>query len=199
MEMEIDFSGPVNSTCSVSLVCCALFTLLDCRASEPVKVIELWPNGAPGEKGNIGEERDTTKPTDPLIAGKPVVRLGNVSKPTIGIYRPPADKRTGAAVLVFPGGGYHILVMDLEGTEVCDWLNSIGVTAVLLKLFRRHHTSTQQPFQRRGAKLLSFTREPREIFAGVPRLVLRLRQRQSFCCFSANACPARRAEGEQGG
>jgi acetyl esterase/lipase len=68
-----------------------------------------------------------------LIAGKLVIRLGNVSKPTIRIYRPPADKDTGAAVLVFPGGGYHILAMDLEGTEVCDWLNSIGVTGVLLK------------------------------------------------------------------
>jgi acetyl esterase/lipase len=74
-----------------------------------------------------------TKPADGLIAGKPVIRLGNVSKPTISIYRPSADRATGAAVVVCPGGGYHILAMDLEGTEVCDWLNSIGVTAVLLK------------------------------------------------------------------
>ena len=111
----------------------AVFTLLGCPASEPIKVIELWPGGAPGEKGDIGEERDTTKPTDQLISGKPVIRLGNVSKPTMSIYRPPAGKDTGAAVLVFPGGGYHILAMDLEGTEVCDWLNSIGVTGVLLK------------------------------------------------------------------
>ncbi len=117
----------------VGLVSFAVFTLLSCPASEPIKVIELWPGGAPGEKGDIGEERDTTKPTDQLIAGKPVIRLGNVSKPTMSIYRPPADKDTGAAVLVFPGGGYHILAMDLEGTEVCDWLNSIGVTGVLLK------------------------------------------------------------------
>ncbi len=133
MEMEIGFFGPVKSTYSVGLLCCALVTLLNCRASEPVKFIELWPNGAPGEKSGIGEERDTTKPTDPLIAGKPLIRLGNVSKPTIGIYRPPADQRTSAAVLVFPGGGYPILAMDLQGTEVCDWVNSIGVTAVLLK------------------------------------------------------------------
>ena len=98
-----------------------------------MKVVELWPNGAPGEKGDIGEERDTTKPSDGWVAGKPVVRLGNVSKPTISVYRPPAGKDTGAAVLVCPGGGYHILAMDLEGTEVCDWLNSIGVTGVLLK------------------------------------------------------------------
>ena len=56
-----------------------------------------------------------------------------MSKPTIAIYRPAAEKETGAAVMVCPGGGYNILAMDLEGTEVCDWLNSIGVTGVLLK------------------------------------------------------------------
>ena len=129
-ETEFGFSRPMKSTGFVGFVCLALLTV---RASEPVKELELWPMGAPGEKGNIGEERDTTKATDQLIAGKPVIRLGNVSKPTIRIYRPPADKNSGAAVLVFPGGGYHILAMDLEGTEVCDWLNSIGVTGVLLK------------------------------------------------------------------
>ena len=98
-----------------------------------VTVIELWPNGAPGEKGDLGEEKDTTKPSDNLVAGKSLIRLGNVSKPTISIYRPAAVKDTGAAVLVCPGGGYNILAMDLEGTEVCEWLNSIGVTGVLLK------------------------------------------------------------------
>ena len=98
-----------------------------------VPVLELWPNGAPGEKGNLGEEKDTTKPSDNLVAGKRLIRLGNVSKPTISIYRPPADKDTGAAVLVCPGGGYSILAMDLEGTEVCEWLNSIGVTGIVLK------------------------------------------------------------------
>ncbi len=115
------------------LVSFVVFTLMDGPASEPVQVLDLWPHGAPGEKGAIGEERDTTKPTDQLIAGKPVIRLGNVSKPTLSIYRPSSSTGTGAAVLVFPGGGYHILAMDLEGTEVCDWLNSIGVTGVLLK------------------------------------------------------------------
>jgi len=117
-----------------TILCCALLVAADCRAAEPSKVIiELWPNGAPNEKGDIGEEKDTTKSTDNLIAGKPLIRLGNVSKPTLHIFRPPADKDTGAAVLVCPGGGYHILAWDLEGTEVCDWLNSIGVTGILLK------------------------------------------------------------------
>ena len=92
--------------------------------------IRLWPGTAPGEKQQLGPEQDMTKPTDNLIAGRSVIRLGNVSEPTITIY--PSSK-PGPAVVVFPGGGYHILAMDLEGTEVCEWLNSIGITAVLLK------------------------------------------------------------------
>ncbi len=81
----------------------------------------------------MGEEKDTTKSTDGRVAGKSVIRLGNVSRPTISVSRPPREKDTGAAVIVCPGGGYHILAMDLEGTEVVEWLNSIGVTGILLK------------------------------------------------------------------
>lgn len=102
-------------------------------AAKPSTVIELWPSTAPGERGDIGAEMDTTKPADNLVAGKRVVRLGNVSKPTLSVYPAPRRKDTGTTVLVVPGGGYHILALDLEGTEVCEWLNSIGVTAVLLK------------------------------------------------------------------
>jgi acetyl esterase/lipase len=103
-----------------------------CRAEEPTP-LRLWPGAAPGEKGGLPPEKDTTGPKDGLIAGRAVIRTGNVSDPTIAVYRPPADRDTGAAVLVCPGGGYYILAMDLEGTEVCEWLNSIGVTGVLLK------------------------------------------------------------------
>lgn len=102
-------------------------------AAAPARIIELWPSTAPGEKGDIGEEKDTTKPTDGLIAGKRVIRLGNVSRPTLALYPAPGRKDVGTTVLVVPGGGYHILAMDLEGTEVCGWLNSIGVSAALLK------------------------------------------------------------------
>ena len=77
-------------------------------------------------------EVDTTSAKDNLIAGKPLIRLGNVSNPTITLYSP-KNGNTGAAVVVFPGGGYQILAIDLEGTEVCDWLNSAGITCVLLK------------------------------------------------------------------
>ncbi len=81
---------------------------------------------------NAPAEVDATTAKDALIAGKPLIRLGNVSNPTITLYSP-TGKNSGAAVVVFPGGGYHILAIDLEGTEVCDWLNSVGATCVLLK------------------------------------------------------------------
>jgi len=103
------------------------------KAAETLPTFPLWPGIAPGETNSPGEEKDMTKTTDGLVAGKPVIRLGNVSQPSVTIYRAPKEKDTGTAVVVFPGGGYNILAMDLEGTEVCEWLNSIGVTGVLLK------------------------------------------------------------------
>lgn len=115
-----------------------------CRGAEPAP-LRLWPGAAPGDQGDIGAERDMFTPQDGLIAGKPIIRLGNVSVPTITLYRPRADKDTGTAVLVFPGGNYHILALDLEGTEVCEWLNSIGVTGVLLK-YRVPERQGQAPF-----------------------------------------------------
>lgn len=103
------------------------------QGAQPSKVFELWPAVVPGENGDIGEEGDTTKSTDGLVAGKRVIRLGNVSKPTLSIYPAARTNDTGTTVLVVPGGGYYILALDLEGTEVCEWLNSIGVSAALLK------------------------------------------------------------------
>jgi len=94
--------------------------------------IALWPRGAPGAISKPAAETDITTASGRLVAGKPVIRLGNVSKPTITLYTP-KDNSSGAAVVVFPGGAYRILAIDLEGTEVCDWLTSIGVTCVLLK------------------------------------------------------------------
>jgi acetyl esterase/lipase len=94
--------------------------------------INLWPGAAPGEQPNQPPEADTTTAKDNLIAGRPLVRLGHVSVPTLTLYTPKRGN-SGAAVVVFPGGGYNILAIDLEGTEVCDWLNSIHVTCVLVK------------------------------------------------------------------
>ena len=94
--------------------------------------LHLWANGAPDATPNPAPEVNTTTAQQPLIAGGPLIRLGNVSDPTLTLYAAKANN-TGAAVVVFPGGGYQILAIDLEGTEVCDWLNSIGVNCILLK------------------------------------------------------------------
>jgi acetyl esterase/lipase len=98
--------------------------------------IQLWSGTAPGSSTAKGPEQDTTTSKDRPVAGRPVVRLGNVSSPTITLYSAHGESPSpagGPAVVVFPGGSYRILAIDLEGTEVCDWLNSIGVNCVLLK------------------------------------------------------------------
>ncbi|MDR2146681.1 MAG: alpha/beta hydrolase [Tannerella sp.] len=97
-------------------------------AQEP---IALFPGGAPGEKGNIPAEIIDTKGNK--VGGETVTRISNVSKPIITVYPAAEEIATGTAVIVCPGGGYNILAYDLEGTEICEWLNELGVTAVLLK------------------------------------------------------------------
>lgn len=92
----------------------------------------LWPHTAPGEPANLPPEADLNADKSATAGGRPYIRLGNISTPTLTLYKP-AGTALGAAVLVFPGGGYKILSVDLEGTEICDWLNSIGVTCVLVK------------------------------------------------------------------
>jgi acetyl esterase/lipase len=82
---------------------------------------------------NPGPEHDATTAKDNLVAGKPVIRLTNVSEPALTFYPAPENRNSGTAVIVFPGGGYHVLALDLEGSEICEWLNSIGVNAALVK------------------------------------------------------------------
>lgn len=94
--------------------------------------LDLWPHGAPGGQASLGTEGNITTASNRLVAGKAVIRLGNVSRPTLTVYSP-KQKNTGATIVVFPGGAYQILAIDLEGTEVCDWLNSVGITCVLVK------------------------------------------------------------------
>lgn len=101
-------------------------------AAEPITVT-LWPGTPPGEAVELPPESDLTKPKDGQVAGRPVIRLGNVSTPQLVVYRPAPAIDTGAAVVICPGGGHHILAWDLEGTEVAEWLNTLGVTGVVLK------------------------------------------------------------------
>lgn len=92
----------------------------------------IWPGVPPDAHAVASPENDTNPETKSPVAGKPWVYVGKVSHPTMTVYSP-KEKNTGAAVVVFPGGGYWILAIDLEGTEVCDWLTSKGITCVLLK------------------------------------------------------------------
>lgn len=94
--------------------------------------LPLWPNGTP-EPYTGDPETDITKPTDRLVDGRPLAHLTNIGTPNLAFYPAPADHNTGAAIVVFPGGSYRILAYDLEGTEVCTWLNSIGVNCALVK------------------------------------------------------------------
>jgi acetyl esterase/lipase len=93
--------------------------------------MQIWPGTAPDARPVAGPETMETDTKD-LVAGRPWVYLSNVSQPTMTVYAP-KGKNTGAAVIVFPGGGYDILAIDLEGTEACDWLTAKGITCVLLK------------------------------------------------------------------
>jgi acetyl esterase/lipase len=111
---------------------CLLAAVISSPAAT-VGPIPLWPGSAPGEKAATEPERDKTTSKDGLVAGKPVIRLGNVTNPELLVYKPLPAKNTRTAVIVFPGGGYSILALDLEGSEICEWLNSIGITAVLVK------------------------------------------------------------------
>ena len=95
--------------------------------------ILIWPGTAPDAQPMPGSEyMASTGPKNELVAGKPYVYLGNISQPTLTVYSP-KGRNTGAAVLVLPGGGFEILAVDLEGTEVCDWLTANGISCVLLK------------------------------------------------------------------
>ncbi|MFY9674694.1 MAG: alpha/beta hydrolase [Terriglobales bacterium] len=113
------------------------FTVL--RAQTPVwqpsqghTQISIWPGAVPGAQPVPGPEYAKTTGKDELVAGKPYLWVKNVTRPTMTVYTP-SGKNTGVAVVVFPGGGFEGLAIDLEGTEVCDWLTSNGITCVLLK------------------------------------------------------------------
>ena len=93
--------------------------------------LPLWPGPVPDARAAVAAE--SAGPVQGhLVADRPWTYVSNVSRPTLTVYAP-SEKNTGAAVVVFPGGGYNILAIDLEGTEACDWLTSRGITCVLLK------------------------------------------------------------------
>jgi acetyl esterase/lipase len=121
-------------------------------ADKPL-VVELWPGKAPDETGNIGAEKVRMSPKldrKQVEVTEPTRMLTNVTKPTITIYRPAKDKDTGTAILICPGGGYWNLYWQLEGEEVAAWLNSLGVTGIILKyrVPRRPDEPEREPARR---------------------------------------------------
>ena len=96
-------------------------------------VLPLWPHGTPEPAPSAEPETDVTKPTDALFHGQRSQRLTHVSRPTLSVYLPAAARETHVAALVFPGGGYRQLAWNGEGTDTCEWLNSIGVACLLVK------------------------------------------------------------------
>src|SRR5215471_4557842 len=94
--------------------------------------VPIWPGAGPDAQSVAGPEVARTTGREWLVAGRPAVGVSNVSRPTMTRYSPDG-KNTGVVVVVFPGGGYLDLAIDLEGTEVCDWLTAKAITCVLLK------------------------------------------------------------------
>ncbi len=94
--------------------------------------VPIWPGAAPDPQPVRGSEIVEPSGNSFLVAGRQVIGVSNVTRPTLTVYSPKGEN-TGVAVIVFPGGGYQALAIDLEGTEVCDWLTSQGITCVLLK------------------------------------------------------------------
>lgn len=94
------------------------------------KPILLFPDGAPGESVKMKQVDDLT---GNKVAGCQVLRISNVSEPTLTFYPAPANNNSGVTIVVNPGGGYNILAYNLEGTEICKRFNSYGINCVLVK------------------------------------------------------------------
>lgn len=96
------------------------------------KQVAIWPGKPPDAQLVPGPETVTTSGKNELIGGRTTTGVTNITRPTMTVYSP-STNNTGVAVVVFPGGGFQELAIDLEGTEVCDWFNAKGITCVLLK------------------------------------------------------------------
>jgi acetyl esterase/lipase len=89
------------------------------------ETIDLWPEGVPGTRRETEEETSRASPAGELVSG--------VQRPLLTVWRPPAGTANGTGVVICPGGGYTVLAVELEGTEVARWLNGLGVTAFVLR------------------------------------------------------------------
>jgi acetyl esterase/lipase len=105
-----------------------------CLAVTPGESIPLWANGAPGSEGLRDKKEVITPPSGPHDS----VKVSSIHNPSLLVYLPPREKATGAAMIIAPGGAHRFLSIDTEGTNVAEWLNSIGVAAFVLKYRLAH-------------------------------------------------------------
>ena len=92
----------------------------------------LWPASVALAKPDSGDRAETTGNGSPLAAGRKWHWATYVTRPTMTVFRP-RGRDSGAAMLVVPGGGFYAVAMDLEGTEICDWVVRQGMTCAVLK------------------------------------------------------------------
>ena len=110
-----------------------MVTTVVAQEAKPSIVKPIWPAKPPGDTVELPPEQDVTKPDAKDAGGKRIIRLTNVSIPTISIYRPSKETDTGTSVIICPGGGHSILAFNHEGTETAEWLTTLGVTGIVLK------------------------------------------------------------------
>ena len=118
-------------------------------ADQP-QIIPLWPNGAPGSEGWTQQEQETLAP--PPI-GIRVVR--NVTQPTLTAFLPDRAAANRAAVIVCPGGAFHFLAIEHEGTQVAGWLNAHGIAAFVLRYRLIETAVDEEVFSRQVQKNLA--------------------------------------------
>lgn len=94
--------------------------------------IPLWPATVALAKPDSGDQPEATGNGSPLVGGRKWHWASYVTRPTMTLYRPKGPN-SGAALLVIPGGGFHAVATDLEGSEICDWAVQQGMTCALLK------------------------------------------------------------------
>lgn len=97
-------------------------------AAEPALTLDVWPGKAPGETGQVAGEK-----VEFFKGALPKKQISNVSRPVLEVFRPAKGGENGAAVVICPGGGFNVLMMDYEGEDCAVWLNTLGVTSIVLK------------------------------------------------------------------
>lgn len=136
---KADRMKPARSCPVVLLFILILFVTVTTSLSADRPVLRLWPHGLPAGSKSFDDEE-----AEKLKAKTTPERIAFVDDPTLTVYRAPEESSGGCAVVICPGGGYHILAWPKEGLEIAEWFNSFGVTAAVLQ-YRVPRRSAEEP------------------------------------------------------